>query len=273
VTATPDFLKRIIATKQQRLVRAKSERPLAELRAAAEDVRQAAPAHALRHALTRADELHVIAEIKRASPSKGELRTELEPGAIARAYAAGGACAVSVLTEEDYFRGSLADLRAVRSACALPVLRKDFILDEWQVYEAAAAGADALLLIVAALDDDSLVRLRRLSEDELGMDALVEVHTRAELRRAEDCGAQIIGVNNRNLHTFEVSLETSIELIATRQTDALYVSESGLRTHDELLKLRAHGFDGFLVGETFMRAADPAAALRALRGEEAEAKT
>ena len=273
MTATSDFLKRIIETKRPRLAHAQSERPLLQLRAAAEDVRQSAPAHALRRALARADELNVIAEIKRASPSKGELRGELEPGAVARAYAAGGACAISVLTEEDYFRGSLADLRAVRRACVLPVLRKDFILDEWQVYEAAEAGADALLLIVAALDDDSLVRLRRLTEDELGMDALVEVHTLAELRRAEMCGAQIIGVNNRNLHTFEVSLATSIELSAARQTGALYVSESGLRTQADLSKLRAHGFHGFLVGETLMRAADPAAALRELRGKEAAAKT
>lgn len=273
MTATPDFLKRIIGTKRQRLVHAKLERPLAQLRDAAGDVRQSAHAHTLRRALMRTDELHVIAEIKRASPSKGELRRELEPGACARAYAAGGACAVSVLTEEDYFRGSLADLRAVRRACVLPVLRKDFILDEWQVYEAAEAGADALLLIVAALDDDSLARLRRLTEDELGMDALVEVHTLAELRRAELCDAHIIGVNNRNLHTFEVSLETSVELLAARQTGALYVSESGLRTHDDLKNLRAHGYHGFLIGETLMRAADPTAALRELRGKQAAAKT
>ena len=270
---TPDFLKRIVETKRQRLAHAKAERTLAQVRAAAADVRATAPAHALRRALARADELNVIAEIKRASPSKGDLRRELEPGAVARAYAAGGAAAVSVLTEEDYFRGSLADLRAVRQACALPVLRKDFIFDEWQIYEAAEVGADALLLIVAALDDDALARLRRLTEDELGMDALVEVHTRAELRRAERCGATLIGVNNRNLHTFAVSLETSVALIAARQTAALYVSESGLRTHDDLLKLRAHGFDAFLVGETLMRADDPAGALRTLRGQEAEART
>ena len=273
MTTTPDFLKRIIATKRQRLAHTQSARLLAQLRGAAEDMRRSAPAHALRHALARADELNVIAEIKRASPSKCELRPELEPGDVARAYAAGGAAAISVLTEEDYFRGSLDDLRAVRSACVLPLLRKDFIFDEWQVYEAAEAGADALLLIVAALDDDTLLRLRRLTEDELSMDALVEVHTLAELRRAEACGAHIIGVNNRNLHTFEVSLETSIELIAARQTDALYVSESGLRTHDDLNNMRAHGFHGFLVGETLMRATDPAAALRQLRGQVTKTST
>ena len=272
MTATPDFLKRIIETKRQRLAAAKSARPLAQLRSDATDMRAAAHAHALRRALARADDLNIIAEIKRASPSKGELRSRLEPGEVARAYAAGGASAVSVLTEEDYFRGSLADLSAVRAACALPVLRKDFIFDEWQVYEAAAAGADALLLIVAALTDERLTSLRRLTEDELGMDALVEVHTLAELRRAEQCGAMLIGVNNRNLHTFEVRLETSFELIAARQTHALYVSESGLRTHADLTRLRAQGFDGFLIGETLMRADDPAATLKQLRGQESEAE-
>jgi indole-3-glycerol phosphate synthase len=170
-----------------------------------------------------------------------------------------------VLTEEDYFLGSLADLRAVRAAVELPLLRKDFIVAEWQVYESAAAGADALLLIVAALDDEQLLRLRRLAEDELRMDALVEVHTRAELYRAEACGAQIVGVNNRNLHTFTVNIETSVELIRARRTDALFVSESGLRSSSDLQRLRALGYNGFLIGETLMRADDAVATLRALR--------
>jgi indole-3-glycerol phosphate synthase len=265
LSGTQSFLDKIIETKRQRLARAMAERTLADVRAAAGAARSTATPHALLSALARADQCNIIAELKRASPSKGELRRELAPAAIASAYEAGGAAAISVLTEEDYFLGSLADLRAVRDAVALPVLRKDFIVSEWQVYETAAAGADALLLIVAALADETLARLRRLAEDELGMDALVEVHTLDELRRAEACGARLVGVNNRNLHTFAVSLETSVELIAARQTDALFVSESGLRTSADLERLRAHGFDGFLIGETFMRAVEPGAALRALR--------
>ena len=259
-----NFLARIIETKRKRLAQARATRELTEIRAAATDARRTAAPHALRAALARAGQLNIIAEIKRASPSKGELRAELDAAAIAQAYQVGGAAAISVLTEEDYFRGSLDDLRAVRAGVALPVLRKDFIFDEWQVYEAAEAGADALLLIVAALDDETLARLRGLTEDELQMDALVEVHTLAELRRAESCGAQLIGVNNRNLHTFEVNVETSVELINASQSRARFVSESGLRTRDDLRRLRALGFDGFLIGETFMRADDPAAALCAL---------
>ena len=263
-TTAQTFLARIIETKRERLAQAQAARAFAELRQAATAARRTPAPHALRAALARMEQLNIIAEIKRASPSKGELRAELDAAEVARAYQTGGAAAISVLTEEDYFRGSLADLRTVRAAVALPVLRKDFIFDEWQVYEAAEAGADALLLIVAALDDDNLVRLRHLTEDELQLDALVEVHTLAELSRAEACGAQLIGVNNRDLHTFEVNIETSVELINARQSRALFVSESGLRTADDLRRLHALGFDGFLIGETFMRADDPAAALRAL---------
>lgn len=268
VTVDKDFLPTIIETKRQRLVRAMAEQTLPEIRVAAREARRNATPHALRAAVARAGQLNIIAEIKRASPSKGALRMELEPADVARAYLAGGAAAISVLTEEDYFHGALADLRAVRAAVALPVLRKDFIFDEWQVYEAAAAGADALLLIVAALDDEKLVRLHRLTEDELGMDALVEVHTLAELRRAEAGGARLIGINNRNLHTFAVTLETSLALLAARHTNALFVSESGLRTAADLRTLAAHGCNAFLIGETLMRAADPSAALRALQGLE-----
>ncbi len=266
MTEVKDFLTTIIETKRQRLARAMTEYTLPEMRAAASNARHTAMPNALHTALARAGHLNIIAEIKRASPSKGELRMELEPAEVARTYVSGGAAAISVLTEEDYFHGSLADLRAVRAAVALPVLRKDFIFDEWQVYEAAIAGADALLLIVAALDDEKLTRLRRLTEEELGMDALVEVHTRAELRRAEACGARIIGINNRNLRTFEVSLETSVELRTASETNALFVSESGLRTNADLRRLAAFGCNAFLIGETLMRAADPAAALCELRG-------
>jgi indole-3-glycerol phosphate synthase len=234
------------------------------MRAEALGVRAVARPHALLKALADDARLCVIAEVKRASPSKGVISADINPAAVARAYEAGGACAVSVLTEEDRFRGSLEDLRRVRAAVQLPVLRKDFIFDEYQLYEAAEAGADALLLIVAALEDSALRHLRRVTEDELKMDALVEVHTKEELRRAEACGARLIGVNNRDLRTFEVSMQVSVELSSFAPTGATMVSESGLRTRDDLRALRALGYRGFLVGETLMRAPDPAQAVREL---------
>jgi indole-3-glycerol phosphate synthase len=268
MTGTPDFLTRIIEQKRVRLARAESLRPLAEVREEALRVRGAQRAHTLCAALAGERGFNVIAEIKRASPSLGDIRRDASPAGIALRYEAGGAAAISVLTEEDHFRGSLEDLREVREATSLPLLRKDFIVEEWQLYEAAAARADALLLIVAALDDATLARLRRIAEDELGMDALVEVHTLEELRRAAGCGATVIGVNNRNLHTFEVSLETSAELAGHAPLGALLVTESGLRTHADLRRLKSLGYRGFLIGETLMRAADPAAALRSLLAEE-----
>jgi indole-3-glycerol phosphate synthase len=264
--SAPDFLSRIVEARRQSVARDAAARPLAEVRARARDVRRDAEPHALRKRLARAGAFNVIAEIKRASPSKGELRGEVDPAALARDYERGGAAAISVLTEEEFFRGSLGDLRKVRAAVALPVLRKDFIVEAWQVYEAAEAGADALLLIVAALDDATLARLLRLTEDELGMDALVEVHDAGELRRAEGCGARIVGVNNRNLRTFEVSLETSVELAGLASPGALLVSESGLAARDDLERLAARGFRGFLIGETLMRSDDPETVLRGLAG-------
>jgi indole-3-glycerol phosphate synthase len=169
------------------------------------------------------------------------------------------------LTEEDYFDGSLDDLRAVKSAVKLPVLRKDFIFEEYQVYESAAAGADAILLITAALDDETLSHLRRLAEEELQMDALVEVHTSDEMKRANAAGATLIGVNNRDLRTFTVSLETSLSLAREAPPNALLISESGLHSSADLQCLRDAGYHGFLIGETLMRADDPADMLRNLR--------
>ena len=212
-------------------------------------------------ALKDESKINIIAEFKRKSPSKGEIRINADPSAIAREYQAGGASAVSVLTEEDYFAGSLVDLRAVRQAISVPVLRKDFIIEEYQVYESAAVGADALLLIVAALDDETLIGLRRITEDELGMDALVEVHTREEMVRAVDSGAKLIGVNNRNLSTFEVSLETSAQL-AWLGDNALLVSESGIASSADIGRLYELGYRGFLIGETLMRADDPGETLK-----------
>ncbi|HYX40637.1 MAG TPA: indole-3-glycerol phosphate synthase TrpC, partial [Pyrinomonadaceae bacterium] len=222
-----DFLTEIMALKSVRLEQSKRARPIQELRALADDARSRAQPHALRAALSR-ESLNVIAEFKRASPSKGMIRADAEPSQLARSYEAGGAAAVSVLTEEDRFQGSLDDLRAVRVAVKIPVLRKDFIFDEYQLYESATAGADALLLIVAALDDERLLRLHRITEDELKMDALVEVHTKDEMRRAVAAGATLIGVNNRDLHSFRVSLETSVQLAQDAPTGSLLVAESGL---------------------------------------------
>jgi indole-3-glycerol phosphate synthase len=268
-----NFLADIIESKRLSLARAREARGFEDLRAGAFDVRRAAEPHRLRGALPRG-RLNIIAEVKRASPSKGLIRADVEPSSLALAYEAGGAAAVSVLTEEERFQGSLDDLRAVRAAVTIPLLRKDFIFDEFQLYEAAEAGADALLLIVAALDDEMLLRLRRLTEDNLGMDALVEVHTSEELRRALASGASIIGVNNRNLQTFEVSLDVSAQLAQEMPQDVTSISESGLRTGADLNNLRALGYDGFLIGESLMRAQDPGQALRELldEAEEIEAR-
>jgi len=242
-----DILTEIIAKKRERLNRT-------------------ANAHVFLNALRR-DGINIIAEFKRRSPSKGMIREGANPIEMARAYQAGGAVAMSVLTEEDYFAGSLDDLRQVKAAVELPVLRKDFIVDEYQVYESAVAGADAILLIVAALDDELLLRLRRLAEDELQMDALVEVHTSDEMKRAAACGAKLIGVNNRDLRTFAVSLETSLSLAREAPSEALLISESGLNSAADLQRLYEAGYRGFLIGETLMRADDPAAALRNFRND------
>src|SRR2546421_12074316 len=207
-------LAEIIEKKRASLSISKTQTPREMIEALARQARESGRPHAFRDALIRDDRINIIAEFKRRSPSKGTINGDADPAAVARVYERGGAAAISVLTEEDFFSGSLDDLRAVRRQTPHPILRKDFILDDYQVYESAAAGADALLLIVAALDDVSLRSLRALTEDELAMDARVEVHTRDEMRRAINCAANIIGVNNRNLATFEVSLSTSIELAA-----------------------------------------------------------
>jgi indole-3-glycerol phosphate synthase len=261
-----DFLSKIIGKKSERLAAAKAVRPLEEVRREALAVRAAARQHALREALEVEGRVNIIAEFKRASPSKGEIRGGASAGETARAYERGGAAALSVLTEEDYFCGSLKDLAEAKASTRLPVLRKDFIFDEYQVFESAAAGADALLLIVAALEDGQLNALLNLTEGELGMDALVEVHTAAELARAHAAGARIVGVNNRDLRSFEVSLETSVELAAHAHAGTLLVSESGLHDAEDIRRLRGCGFSAFLVGETLMRAARPEDALRTLTG-------
>ena len=226
--------------------------------------RQASRRRLLRALESDLGKVNIIAEFKRRSPSAGIIRNDLKASEIVSCYERGGACAISVLTDEEYFGGSIADLCAARSTTDLPLLRKDFIIDPIQIFEAAAAGADAILLIVAALDEASLRELRALAEGELGLDALVEVHTSQELSRAVNAGAGLIGINNRDLGTFKVSLSTSERLIAEAPRDKILISESGLQSPDSLLYLRKLGFRAFLIGETLMRAPDPEIALRDL---------
>ncbi len=214
-------------------------------------------------ALTRSGTPNVIAELKKASPSAGLLREAFDAASLARGFEQAGAAALSVLTEEGFFQGALAHLRDARAAVALPVLRKDFIVEAWQVWEARAANADSFLLIVAALGPEALAALLTLGR-ELGMEPLVEVHTAEELDAALAAGARIVGVNNRNLHTLEVRVDTSFELVQAIPDECIAVSESGLRSAADLARLRAAGFDAFLIGESLMAEADPGEALRRL---------
>ena len=225
-------------------------------------VQAAPPVRNFTAALSR-DALNIIAELKPASPSLGVIRDPFDSPALAKSLEAAGAAALSVLTEPEFFRGTLKNLRDARKEIALPVLRKDFIFDPWQVYESRANDADSFLLIVAALGDAELRDLSALGR-ELGMEPVIEVHTREELDRALTVEARIIGVNNRDLKTLKVNTQTSLELIEHIPDDCLAIAESGLRTHDDLLQLRAAGFDAFLVGEHLMLAPDPAAALAQL---------
>ena len=225
-------------------------------------VKAAMPLRDFSAALCR-DSLNVLAELKPASPSRGVIREPFEPVALAQSLEAAGACALSVLTEGEFFRGSLKNLRDARKSIQLPVLRKDFIFDSWQVWETRANDADSFLLIVATLGDGLLRDLIALGR-ELGMEPLVEVHTGEDLDRALAAGARILGVNNRDLKTLTVNVNTSFDLIGRIPDDCVAVSESGLGTHDDLVKLRAAGFDAFLIGTHLMLAPDPAAALSAL---------
>jgi indole-3-glycerol phosphate synthase len=260
-----DLLATIVAA-TRRIVEVRSEQfPLAQLRARVEHGVDLVgrPRASFVDALSRDDRLNVIAECKRRSPSKGVLRAEYDPVAIAQAYAKGGAAAISVLTEPTFFDGALEHLAAVHAAVDVPLLRKDFIVSEYQMLEARAAGASAVLLIVAALTAD---QLRTLSQHAAtwGLDVLVEIHDANELAAATDAGARIIGVNNRNLRTLEVDVKASETLIARMPKSVVAVSESGLRTSDDLIRLRGLGYQAFLVGERFMTTPDPGAALREL---------
>ena len=258
-----DILTRILATKAKELAAAKAAVPLSEMRKRA--AASPAPrdfAGALR-AKIAAGHSAVIAEIKKASPSRGVLRPIFDPAAIARRYEAGGAACLSVLTDRDYFQGRPEHLNTAREACSLPALRKDFVIDEYQVLESRTIGADCILLIVAALEDARLAALEACAH-ELGMSVLVEVHDASELDRALRLATPLIGINNRSLRTFDVSLETTLDLLPRIPSDRLAVTESGILAPADVERMRARGVNAFLVGEAFMRAADPGAALAAL---------
>lgn len=265
VLSAGGVLDRIVEAKAARIETAKRDTPLeAMIQRATETANR--PRRTFAESLVRRDRVNIIAEIKRRSPSKGVIRADFDPVRIAESYATAGPAALSVLCEEDFFGGSLDHLRSVRQAVDLPILRKDFIIDEYQVFEAAAAGADAVLLIAAILDESMLNRLLQASQ-ELGLDALVEVYSRDEMTRAATAGANVIGVNNRDLTTFEVDLNTSIELAAMAPRDAVLVSESGITNCSDIRQLQEAGFTAYLIGEQFMRAEDPGRALRELIGE------
>ncbi len=259
-----NFLNEIIELKKKRLEFAKSKISLGELKKRAFAVRENSEHNRLRKTLASKDKINIIAEIKRASPSKGVINDKINIAETAQMYERGGACAISVLTEEDKFQGSLEDLKTVRANVSLPILRKDFIFDEFQIYEAAEAGADVILLIAAMLDDEVLAKLYHLAERELSLDVLLEVHTLEELERAKKISAKIIGVNNRDLQTFKVSLDVSRKLIKHAAKDSLLISESGLQTREDLLELRKLGFNGFLIGETLMKSENVEKTLREL---------
>jgi indole-3-glycerol phosphate synthase len=258
-----DILDRILAVKAQEIEGAQRERPLDALRAEAEAVPPPrAFAAALRSAIA-AGRPGVIAEVKKASPSKGLLRADFDPAAIARAYAGGGAACLSVLTDRQFFQGAPEHLVAARAACPLPVLRKDFVIDPYQVYEARTLGADCVLLIVAALDRARLRDLEAVARG-LRMDVLVEVHDAAELEVALQLSTPLLGVNNRDLRTFETRLETTLGLLPRIPADRLVVTESGILRKEDVALMRAGGVNAFLVGEAFMRATDPGRALAEL---------
>ena len=252
----PTVLTRIIDRKHEEVAERSSAQPLSALK------QRAAEADAPRGfvdamaAKLAAGQSAVIAEIKKASPSKGVIREDFHPAEIARSYQQGGAACLSVLTDADFFQGSEAYLQAARAACLLPVIRKDFIVDPYQVWEARAIGADCILLIAAALDDGAMSELNALAQ-ELGMDVLIEVHNVEELARTLPLGNRLIGINNRNLHNFETSLETTYSLLEQIGPERIVVTESGIHSAEDVAAMRQHKVNAFLVGEAFMRADDP----------------
>ena len=265
---TPDILKKILNRKLEEIAERSQHTPLAMLREQAEDMPAPRGFVAAIEAKINQGDAAVIAEIKKASPSKGVLRADFNPAEIAKSYADHGAACLSVLTDKDFFQGSEAYLQAARAACDIPVIRKDFIIEPYQVYEARAMGADCILLIVSALDD---ARLRLLSDLalQLELDVLVEVHDLAELERALILNLPLIGINNRNLSTFETSLNTTLDLLGRISESHTVITESGIHSREDVTLMREHYVNGFLVGEAFMRADDPGAQLAELFGKSA----
>ena len=258
-----DILERILQTKRREVARARDARPLVALRRDADQRGDQRDFLGVVRRKLAAGQPAVIAEVKKASPSKGVLRADFDPAAIARSYAANGAACLSVLTDRDYFQGTPEYLAQARDASGLPALRKDFIVDAYQVVEARAMGADAILLIVAALDDAELREFESLAHA-LGMAVLVEVHDAAELERALALSTPLLGINNRNLRTFETSLDTTVALLQSVPADRIVVTESGILAPGDVARMRSCGVHAFLVGEAFMRAADPGAELARL---------
>lgn len=257
------FLDKVTAEARERVAAARDFGYLDKLTEIAKKRAAERDPNKFRDAISLKTRVNIIAEIKRASPSRGVIKSDIDVPNLAKRYESGGAAAMSVLTEPKHFDGEISDLVAATRAVTIPTLRKDFIVDEYQIIEAAAAGASAVLLIVAALTIDELSSLHRFATD-LALDVLVEVHDASEMHRAIDLGADIIGVNNRDLHSLEVSLDTSRKLIELRPDNAVMVAESGITGRDEIVELRELGYDAFLIGETLMRSPDVAESLRGL---------
>jgi len=265
MSGTPDILKKIIARKHEEIAERSAKVSIDDLKQQIESASPVRPFVGSMEEKIASGRAAVISEIKKASPSKGVLREDFNPAEIAKSYAANGAACLSVLTDRDYFQGHEDYLVQAREACDLPVIRKDFIIDPYQVYEARAIGADCILLIVSALDDQQMGSLMDLAH-ELGMDVLVEVHDREELDRALKFDTRLVGINNRNLRTFEVSLNTTLGLLDVIPDDRIVVTESGILSPNDVKLMREHDVHAFLVGEAFMRADDPGAELAALFG-------
>ncbi|WP_455204848.1 indole-3-glycerol phosphate synthase TrpC [Kaarinaea lacus] len=260
---TPDVLRKILKRKSEEIKARAQIEDAGSLRQRIESLPQPRQFVAAIEGAINARQAAVIAEIKKASPSKGVIREDFHPADIALSYEKGGATCLSVLTDVDFFQGADEYLQQAKQACSLPVLRKDFIIDPYQVYEARVIGADCILLIVAALDDAVLMELTKLAA-QLHLDVLVEVHDKEELDRALKLPAKLIGINNRNLRTFETRLETTLELLEYIPNDRIVVTESAIHTKEDVKRMRDHNVNAFLVGEAFMRAADPGEKLKQL---------